>query len=64
MKSPPALREDQKTVYTYVAQHPQVSLGALALGLKQSVSQTAALLMELELLDCVQSLPGKRHRVC
>ncbi|MEL0261901.1 MAG: DNA-processing protein DprA [Flavobacteriaceae bacterium] len=64
IKSPPALREDQKTVYTYVAQHPQVSLDALALGLKQSVSQTAALLMELELLDCVQSLPGKRYRVC
>jgi len=64
IKSPPTLREDQKTVYTYVAHHPQVSLDALALGLKQSVSQTAALLMELELLGCVQSLPGKRYRVC
>ena len=64
IKSPPALREDQKTVYAYVAQHPQVSLDALALGLKLSVSQIAALLMELELLGCVQSLPGKRYRVC
>ena len=54
---------DQQQVYDWVAAHPQISLDNLARELQRPISEMAAVLMELELLGCIQQLPGKQYQI-
>ena len=54
---------DQQQVFDWVASHPHTSLDNLARELQRPISKMAAVLMELELLGCIQQVPGKQYQI-
>ncbi len=57
------LNEDQKAIMNCFVSNPVLGIDTICLNTNQSMSKTNSLLLELEFLGCLQSLPGKQFQV-
>lgn len=57
-----SLNEREQEVYKIIKQHSIIELHQLVIESKRSTSYLAAVLLELELKNCIYSLPGMRYK--